>query len=307
MNIIDVGLTYGNMTYGNRPKEKIVHHIEAEGTNWTVELIHNMHRTDPNFKFSAIGYHYYIRLDGSIYKGRPDNAIGAHCQGANTNTLGIAFEGNYNKRTVMPDAQYNAWRELSDYLDSIYGIIPTYGHRERGSSECPGKYFPLDKVKKCDPIQSIKGSWELDSNGWWFKYSDGTWPTGWAKLAVSNNDSTLGWFYFNEKGYMETQWIIPDGNWYYLEDDGRARQNEWAYDKKLSKWYYFDDNCVMTKSKWIKWNNQWYYLKSDGSMATGWIKDNGKDYLLYSNGAMAHDIQLYGYNINGQGIATKIE
>ena len=105
---------------------------------------------------------------------------------------------------------------------------------------------------------------------------------------------------------METQWIIPDGNWYYLEDDGRARQNEWAYDKKLSKWYYFDDKCVMTKSKWIKWNNEWYYLKSDGSMATGWIKDNGKDYLLYSNGAMAHDTIVYGYRFDSNGVATKI-
>lgn len=308
MNIIDVGLTYGNMTYGNRPKEKIVHHIEAEGTNWTVEFIHNMHRTDPKFLFSAIGYHYYIRLDGRIYRGRPDWAQGAHCQGANTNTLGIAFEGDYDKRKIMPQAQFDAWCELSDYLDSIYGDMPTYGHRERGSSECPGKYFPLDAVKQSKGAAvKPKGEWILDSTGWWFKYSDGTWPTGWAKLPVSNSNSNIAWFYFSNDGYMETQWVNPDRNWYYLSDDGCARQNEWGYDENNGKWYYFDDNCVMVQSKWIKDNSEWYYLKSDGSMATGWIKDNGKDYLLYSNGAMVNDTVLYGYRFESNGVATKIE
>lgn len=145
MNIIDVGLNYGSMNYNNNPKMLIVHHIEAEGSNWTVQAIHNMHRNDNGW--SAIGYHYYIRLDGSVYRGRPDNAIGAHCQGANTNTLGIAFEGDYDKRTSMPDAQYQSWCELKSYLIGKYGTMQVYGHREKGSSECPGKYFPLDRVK----------------------------------------------------------------------------------------------------------------------------------------------------------------
>lgn len=145
MKIIDEGLKYGNMTYGNMPKMLIVHHIEAEGTNWTVQNIHNMHINENGW--SAIGYHYYIRLDGTVYKGRPDNAIGAHCQGCNTNTLGIAFEGNYDKRKEMPTAQYNAWCELKTYLFNKYGNMPIFGHREKGSSECPGRYFPLDKVK----------------------------------------------------------------------------------------------------------------------------------------------------------------
>lgn len=154
MKILDVGLNYGNMTYGNVPQCLIVHHIEAEGPNWTVQMIHNMHRNDNGW--SAIGYHYYIRLDGSVYRGRPDNAIGAHCQGANTNTLGIAFEGDYDKRTSMPDAQYQSWCELKSYLIGKYGSIPVYGHKEKGSSECPGKFFPLDKVKEAT-LTTFKG------------------------------------------------------------------------------------------------------------------------------------------------------
>lgn len=157
-------------------------------------------------------------------------------------------------------------------------------------------------------ISSVSGTWKVDSKGWWYKYSDGTWPTGWAKLPVGNNDSTLAWFLFNSEGYMEVQWKNPDGNWYYLgeEGDGRARQNEWAYDKNSGKWYYFDDNCVMVQSKWIKYKNEWYYLNSDGSMATGWLQEGGNWYLLYSNGAMAHDTVIYGYSFNSNGVASKI-
>lgn len=145
MNIIDVGLRYGSMNYSNIPKMLIIHHIEAEGSNWTVQKLHDMHVKENGW--SAIGYHYYIRLDGTVYKGRPDNAIGAHCQGCNTNTLGIAFEGNYDKRKEMPTTQYNAWCKLKKYLSNKYGNLLIYGHREKGSSECPGRYFPLDKVK----------------------------------------------------------------------------------------------------------------------------------------------------------------
>lgn len=145
MNIIDKGLSFGSMNMNNHPAMLIVHHIEAEGPNWTIETIHNMHKIEKGW--AGIGYHYYIRLDGSIYKGRPDTAIGAHCQGCNSNTLGISFEGNYDNRTEMPIEQYNAWCELKSYLVSKYGDIPVYGHREKGSSECPGKNFPLEKIK----------------------------------------------------------------------------------------------------------------------------------------------------------------
>lgn len=152
MNIIDKNLSFGSMNMNNNPAMLIAHHIEAEGSTWTVEAIHNMHKNENGW--AGIGYHYYIRLDGSIFKGRPDNAIGAHCQGCNTNTLGIAFEGNYDSRTDMPTAQFNAWCELKSYLTSKYGNISVYGHREKGSSECPGQYFPLDNVKNATAISS---------------------------------------------------------------------------------------------------------------------------------------------------------
>jgi len=149
MKIIDMKLAFGDMTLNNNPNRLVVHHIEAEGEAWTVEKIHIMHQTEAQFRFAGIGYHYYIRLNGDVYKGRPDFAVGAHAQGANQDTLGIAFEGDYDTRSNMPVEQFIGWCELKDFLDGKYGVCTVFGHREVGSSACPGRYFPLDNVKGC--------------------------------------------------------------------------------------------------------------------------------------------------------------
>ena len=141
MNIIDVGLKFKSLSYGNKPNKLVLHHAEA--SKCTVQDIHSWHL---NNGWSGIGYHYFIRKDGSIYKGRPDGAIGAHCQGSNTNTLGICFEGNYMKET-MPTAEYNAGIDLIKYLIGKYGNLPIYGHKELLATECPGANFPLTDFK----------------------------------------------------------------------------------------------------------------------------------------------------------------
>nr|WP_242977214.1 N-acetylmuramoyl-L-alanine amidase [Clostridium botulinum] len=52
-----------------------------------------------------------------MFKGRPDDSQGAHVSGYNKNSLGIAFEGNYDKDDKeMPKEQFNAWCELKSYL-----------------------------------------------------------------------------------------------------------------------------------------------------------------------------------------------
>ena len=63
--------------------------------NISVEDIRKWH-TDPKPKgngWSDIGYHYYIRLDGTIEIGRPLNIVGSHARGRNTGSIGICFEG----------------------------------------------------------------------------------------------------------------------------------------------------------------------------------------------------------------------
>ncbi len=141
MTIIDVGLKFNSMTYGNKPNKLVLHHAEA--SKCTVQDIHSWHL---NNGWAGIGYHYFVRKDGSIYKGRPDNVIGSHCQGSNTGSLGICFEGNYMKET-MPTAQYNAGIDLIKYLRGEYGNLTIYGHKDLLATECPGSKFPLADFK----------------------------------------------------------------------------------------------------------------------------------------------------------------
>ncbi len=141
MNIRNANLSFGSMSYGNNPNEIDLHHAEA--SSCSVYDVHSWHKGNG---WAGIGYHYFVRKNGEIWKGRPDNAIGAHVAGHNTNTLGICAEGSYMRET-MPQAQKNAIIELGRYLCNKYGIKKVYGHREVGSSNCPGTNYPLVEIK----------------------------------------------------------------------------------------------------------------------------------------------------------------
>lgn len=140
MNILNSNLDFGALNLTNNPREIIIHHAEA--SNCSVEDIHAWHK---NNGWAGIGYHYFVRKDGSIYKGRPDNAIGAHCLGNNTNTLGVCFEGAYNNE-IMPTEQLNAGRELIAYLKNEYLITEVGKHKDYMSTDCPGNNFPFSEL-----------------------------------------------------------------------------------------------------------------------------------------------------------------
>ena len=142
MNIIEVAYKWhGGFT--KRPRTDFIALHHAEAVKCTPQDIHSWHVSNG---WTGIGYHFFVRKDGTIYRGRPENAIGAHVSGANTNTLGICAEGSYMTE-IMPTAQLNAIKWLIQYLDNKYGQLPIYGHREVGSSNCPGTNYPLAELK----------------------------------------------------------------------------------------------------------------------------------------------------------------
>lgn len=231
MNIIDVGLKFKSLSYGNKPNKLVLHHAEA--SKCSVQDIHYWHL---NNGWSGIGYHYFIRKDGSVYRGRPDGAIGAHCQGSNTNTLGICFEGNYMKET-MPTAQYNAGIDLIKYLIGKYGNLPIYGHKELLATECPGSKFPLEDFKqlRIKAGKWLKGESEGNTKKWWYKHSDGSYTANdWEKIDGE-------WYFFDYNGWMKTGWIVWKGKDYYLYGNGVMAHNTTLYG------YKFDSNGVATK------------------------------------------------------------
>lgn len=87
-----------------------------------------------------IGYNFGIGADGNIYEGRGFGLVGAHAVNWNRKSLGIMFIGNYNdhKPTATQIAKAKeliAYGVSLGYLASNHII---YGHRQVGSTECPG-------------------------------------------------------------------------------------------------------------------------------------------------------------------------
>ena len=126
-----------------RPTYVVLHNAAAVSA--TPEDIHSWHLARD---FAGIGYHLYIRKDGSIHQGRPLWAIGAHTLHWNTQ-IGICCEGNYETERHMPPAQLEALRWAIAYVRRRTGASVVRGHREMpgNATDCPGRHFPLEAVR----------------------------------------------------------------------------------------------------------------------------------------------------------------
>lgn len=141
MEIIETKLeVVGSLAKRSTINMIILHHADA--SKCSVEDINRWHIQRG---YSCIGYQYFVRKDGSIYKGRPDNVIGAHAKGFNSTSIGVCFEGRYMKE-IMPQAQIDAGRELVAYLKKKYNISKVLKHKDVNSTDCPGSLFPFEEI-----------------------------------------------------------------------------------------------------------------------------------------------------------------
>ena len=165
MNIIETNLSFGALSKRKSTKKIIAHHADA--VSCTVEDIHRWHK---NNGWSGIGYHFFIRKDGSIYRGRPIDTIGSHCLNQNSDSIGICLEGCLSQEKPST-AQISSIKELIGYLKSMYGNIPAKGHKEFMPTDCPGSLMDYmgelnGTAQAAIPTQpSCKKTWEYYING----------------------------------------------------------------------------------------------------------------------------------------------
>ena len=120
-----------------------------------VEEIHRWHQEKG---WSGIGYHYVIRRDGSIWRGRPVNYVGAHAKanGHNNRSIGVAFVGGYTtpytgtgtNSTTGPESFTPAQNtSFKMFMKTFFDVFPggqAFGHMD------------TDPLGKIDPGFSVE-------------------------------------------------------------------------------------------------------------------------------------------------------
>ena len=129
------------LVHRNGPPPHIIwHHAAAK-----VYSPEDVHRQDISQGWSGIGYHFYVRKDGCIHRGRPEWAMGAHARGYN-DSLGVCAEGAYHIEKEMPAKQLKSMQELHAYLARKYPRATDRRHKDVNATDCPGKYYPYKRI-----------------------------------------------------------------------------------------------------------------------------------------------------------------
>lgn len=91
--------------------------------------------------FRTCGYHYVVRIDGTVEKGRNLSEAGAHCKGFNAHSIGICYIGGRDAAGHIADtrtpSQKAALLKLITSLTHLYRCKTT-GHNDHCSYKtCP--------------------------------------------------------------------------------------------------------------------------------------------------------------------------
>lgn len=165
--------------YPDKVEKIIVHHTasanlepDTDGSGLYTGMVRNMFYFHTVYRqwfdengekvtgFGDIGYNYIIDPNGNIYEGRSggNGVIGAHAQGFNTGSIGIAIIGTYgstlngkyinntlNTKTKATLENLIGWLAANNNIDIknqslfkdklMYGVV---GHRDVSATQCPG-------------------------------------------------------------------------------------------------------------------------------------------------------------------------
>lgn len=105
-----------------------------------------------------VGYHFFIRRDGTIESGRHPDDIGAHVAGRNTDSVSLCMAGGLddfgasfiNRPDLFTPAQWRAAKSLVAVLKQMYPAAQVLGHRDLSPDlNNDGKITPSEYLKTC--------------------------------------------------------------------------------------------------------------------------------------------------------------
>lgn len=192
MQIIETDLKFTGLRARSKTDLIVLHHSASEDV--PVAEIHAWHLARG---WAGIGYHFLIRKNGSIERGRPQDMIGAHAgAGVNDHSIGICLCGNF-MHDQPSEPQLVSLIKLTAWLNSCYrasaGEINVKLHRQVAATECPGKLFPEKQfINRLQLALEDKG--ELNMDEWKLEVMQKAQAAGLIQEAHHPDDPAPKWF-----------------------------------------------------------------------------------------------------------------
>lgn len=148
-----------------RPIQFIAVHCSASAPKASesmgVKGIDAMHRQRG---FLCIGYHYVIKRNGEIERGRPKTVCGAHVEGFNSVSLGICMVGGLDDKLKpinnFTEPQFASLNALLHELHRLYPKAVIQGHRDFSPDKNhDGKVTRDEWLKDC-PCFDVREWWK---------------------------------------------------------------------------------------------------------------------------------------------------
>ena len=115
-------------------------------------------------------------------------------------------------------------------------------------------------------VHEYTEGWVKDSNGWWYRYKDGSYPASTWKQINSK------WYYFDGEGYcLVSKWKESNGDYYYLGSDGAMVTNKTLKIDENGKLVYAGNYYHLLKE--VTYNV--YREALDAAIAKQFIKGEG--------------------------------
>ena len=138
----------------------VIHHTGAD-VDASAAQIHEWHLQNG---WAGIGYHFVVRKDGTIERGRPIWAIGSHAYGENSHTIGIHFSGDFcDVEPTLQQIENGALMIANLCADYEIPIDRAHivGHQEvNDDTACPG-----------DNLQALLDDETLTGKALWYRYN----------------------------------------------------------------------------------------------------------------------------------------
>lgn len=116
-----------------------------------------------------------------------------------------------------------------------------------------------------EKVGTAPTGWIKDVKGWWYRYSDGTYPKSeWKQI---NNK----WYYFNSEGYMASNEYIKSADYdtnkkiYYFYKDGHWDGESYRWMQNDKGWWLAQiGGHYYPRKEWCKIDGVWYRFDDNG-------------------------------------------